>query len=123
MSYVSIEEKLASYLNSNLAVKAYPLVKKETDNSCVVYTNTGTVNYRNSQGVFLKKTHFKLSTYATSYATVKATVKTLWTKLDGNKVDFATSYISNEQDIPDIDSKLFRVDVDLVILWHEGNLG
>lgn len=123
MAYTTIEEKLASYLTQNLTVKVYPLVKTEKDNNCVVYQKVSTVAKRTqSKSIYMNRTHFLLSAYSTTYSGVKGTVKKIWEKVDSNTSTFATSWISNEQDVIDIDSKLFRVDIDLYILWNDANL-
>jgi hypothetical protein len=123
MTYTNIEEVLASYLIGN-GIHCYPEVKKETDNNCVVYSKISTIRFRNqNKNVYMNKSHFLLSAYATSYSGVKALVKTIWEKLDMNTNTFQTSWISNEQDVMDIDSKLSRVDIDLMVLWCDGDLG
>lgn len=123
MAYSTIEEKLASYLTQNLTVKVYPLVKKETDNNCVVYQKVSTVAKRNhGKSVYMSRTHFLVSVYSNSYSGVKTTVKKLWEKVDGNTSAFATAWIENEKDVVDIDPKLFRVDVDVYVLWNDANL-
>jgi len=110
-----VEETLVSVLKSN-SINAYPNVKKEGDNSCLVYQLVSDKPYRNSQGIYLWKSHYLLSAYSTTYSAVKNLANSVISALDGNKNDFKTSWVTNVNDASDIDAKLSRVDIDLFIL-------
>jgi len=109
-----VEETLVSVLKSN-SINAYPSVKKEGDNSCVVYQLVSDVPFRSHSSVALWKAHYLLSVYSASYKDVKALASSVISVLDGNKTDFVTAWITSVGDVAD-DSSLSRVDIDLYVL-------
>lgn len=117
-----IEENLATYLNSGLSVKAYPLRKPLEDNNCVVYRRISTRKNHIVDTDLSKsniRARFLFTCWNTTYTGVKTLARQVDNLIDTSSGSWCMAVQIDNSDIEEIDKNLYRADLNYWVFYNE----